>query len=349
MLKGIDVSRWQGQINWPVVKQNVDFAIIKIGGSDDGFYPDGRAQTNVIEARSAGLPIWFYVFLGGVQAISEEVQHIKNLVSMIGGLKNGEVVCLDWERRRAGHDEVGYLTGIVEGMGRAGFPSPPIYMNLNYVRTQNWQNLVTRNCALWVAAWGNNDAIPDAVPGSDEWPFWAVWQYSSTGSVPGIAGRVDLNHFNGTIEQFKQYGNGGGGNVSLPVQVPIPPPVLPASGFSEYTVQAGDSLSGIAGRYRKTWQELWALNRDRVAEPNKIFPGQKLKLWSGAAASNPQLPTPTHQPVIERVHVVENGENLSVIAAKYGLSSWRTLYDMNKGVIGENPSLIKPGQRLRLP
>lgn len=346
MLKGIDVSRWQGLINWNTVKGNVDFAIIKIGGSDDGFYPDGQAQRNVIEARSAGLPIWFYVYLGGVHAPSEEVQHIKNLVSMIGGLKAGEVVCLDWEERRPGHDEVGYLTGIVEGLASAGFPPPPIYMNLNYVRTQDWKNLVTRNCALWVAAWGNNNAIPEPheVPGSDEWPYWAVWQYSSTGSVPGINGRVDLNQFNGTVEQFKKFGSGA---VSMPAQVPIPAPAATQNGLTEYTVVRGDTLSGIAARFGKSWQELWALNRDRVSDPNRIFAGQKLKVWAATVGNSVTQPAPAAPQ--QRVHVVENGENLSVIAAKYGLSSWRTVYDMNRGVIGDNPNLIKPGQRLVLP
>jgi lysozyme len=347
MLKGIDISRWQGQINWPMVKSNVDFAIIKIGGSDDGFYTDGMAQRNVIEARSAGIPIWFYVYLGGAFSVGEEVQHIKNLVGVVGGLKPGETVCLDWEERRAGHDEVGYLTGIVDGLASAGFPPPPIYMNLNYVRTQDWSNLVRRNCALWVAAWGNNDAIPEQkeVPESQEWPFWSVWQFSSTGSVPGINGRVDLNRFNGDINQFKQYGSNV--SIALPAQVNIPVAPANGSGFTEYTVVRGDTLSSIAGKFGQSWQSLWALNRDRVSNPNRIFTGQNLKVWS-AQVGNPQIPQQPQQNQ-NRVHTVENGENLSVIAAKYGISSWRAIYDRNRAVIGDNPNLIKPGQRLEIP
>lgn len=343
MLKGIDISRWQGTINWPVVSKNVEFAMIKIGGSDDGFYMDGMAQRNVIEARSAGMKIGFYVYLGGAHAVGEEVQHIKNLISQIGGLKPGEIFALDWEERTA--DEVGYVAGIAKGCIDAGFPPPLIYMSLSRVTGNNWQRLVAMNCGLWVAAWGNNDSIPDATPGSDEWPFWAMWQYSSTGSVPGIAGRVDLDQFNGTAEQFKQYGQKTG--VSIPQPIPIPQPVQPEGTTSDYTVQPGDNLSAIGSKYGVSWQQIWALNRDRVSDPNKIFPGQVLKVPGTppvVAPANPPLPTATH-----KTHTVVNGENLSVIAARYGLASWHQLYDANKNTIGGNPDLIRPGQVLVIP
>lgn len=345
--KIIDVSRWQGNINWPSVRGNVAGAMIKIGGSDDGFYMDGMAQRNLIEARSAGVPIGTYYYLGGVHTIAEEVQHILNLFNMLGGLRPGEPFALDWEERRAGLDEVGYLTGIVEGLSKRGFPPPLIYMNLNYVKTQDWSNLVRRNCGLWVAAWGNNNAIPEQheVPGSDEWPFWIIWQYSSTGSVPGISGRVDHNLLNGDIATFKKYGLKGALNVPG-TPPPIAQPIPPTGATSEYHVVAGDNLSKIAAKYGKSWQQLYAMNRDRIANPNRIYVGQKLRIWQ-STVGNPQLPTPTHQP--PKVHVVESGQNLSVIAAKYGLSSWQTLYDLNRAVIGDNPNFIKPGQRLRLP
>lgn len=345
--KIIDVSRWQNFINWQQVRGNVGAAMIKIGGSDDGMYMDGQAQRNVIEARANNIPIGVYVFLGGVHGISDEVQHIVNLVNQIGGLRPGEPLALDWEMRRSGLDEVAYLTGIAKGLGAKGFAAPLVYMNLNYVRTNDWSSLVSYGCGLWVAAWGDNDAFaePGEVPPSDEWPFWAIWQYSSTTTVPGIVGRVDHNLFNGNIDQFKKYG--------APASVSFPGnPVVTASasgviaGQPEYVVVPNDTLSGIAAKWGHSWQELYAMNRDRVANPNRIFPGQKLRVWASS-----QVPTATHpdpQPE-ERYHIVENGENLSVIAAKYGLSSWNTLYDLNRAVIGGDPNVIRPGQRLRIP
>lgn len=344
-MRVIDISRWQGHIDWPQVRKNIEVAMIKVGGSDDGFYQDGMANRNVIEARSAGMAIGVYFYLGGVYAPSQEVQHIVNVINSLGGLKPGEPLCLDWEERRhiGGKDEVGYLLGIVEGLTQRGFPAPIIYMNLNYVKTQNWQPLVTRNCGLWVAAWGDNDAIPEdhERPVSEEWPFWILWQFSSTTNVPGITGRVDQNELNGDVNTFKKYGSGTAVNVPG-TPAPVPVTVPNAASTQDYTVKPGDSLSAIAARYGKSWQELHAINRDKVANPNKIYVGQTLRVWRSFDAPQPAAPG-------GRRHTVAAGENLTVIARKYGLDGWRALYDLNAAVIGGDPNQIKPGQELRIP
>ena len=65
MIKGIDVSRWQGNIDFNKVKASgVDFVIIKAGGSDSGFYTDKNFLHNVISAALAGLHIGAYYFVG---------------------------------------------------------------------------------------------------------------------------------------------------------------------------------------------------------------------------------------------------------------------------------------------
>lgn len=342
MITGIDISRWQGIIDWHRVKQHVRFAVVKIGGSDVGFYPDGQAVRNVLEARAAGIEaLGFYVYLGGAFSVADEVAHIKNLIHNIGGLRPGEFFCLDWEENHP--DEVGYVHGIAKGLVDAGLPAPIIYMNLSYVKRNNWQRLVDLGCGLWVAAWGDNDAVPEAneVPGSDEWPFWAIWQYSSTGSVPGIAGRVDMNQFNGEPEQLRNYGSTR--NVSMPVTVKTSQ-AIPSGTNGEYVVVAGDNLSAIAAKYGKSWQELWSLNRDRVANPNKIFPGLKLRVWGSNVPAAP-APRPADT---TRYHTVVAGDNLSSIAQKYGLPSYVLLWEANKDQIPD-PNLIRPGQKLRIP
>ncbi len=64
-MKGIDVSKWQGDINWLKVKASgVEFVIIKAGGSDAGFYEDPKFAENYAGAYAAGLPIGVYYFVG---------------------------------------------------------------------------------------------------------------------------------------------------------------------------------------------------------------------------------------------------------------------------------------------
>ena len=56
--KGIDVSHWQGTIDWNKVKKaGIEFAIIKAGGSDAGFYTDSKWESNYKGAKSAGISI----------------------------------------------------------------------------------------------------------------------------------------------------------------------------------------------------------------------------------------------------------------------------------------------------
>lgn len=342
-IKGIDVSRWQGIINWPVVRQHIDFAVIKIGGSDQGFYTDGQAVRNALEARAAGVPVSFYVYLGGASNTKDEVAHIKNLINTIGGLRAGEFVALDWEEHNS--VEVAYVTEIAQGLIDAGINPPMIYMSLSRVKGNDWSPLVKLNCSLWVAAWGNNDDVPTSneIPGSDEWPFWAMWQYSSVGTVPGISGRVDLDIFNGDVEAFKKYG--GSRNVTMPVAINTSKVVLSPGVSAEYAVVAGDNLSAIAARYGHSWQELWNLNRDRVANPDKIFPGLKLRIWG----TTPGSVTTQQAPVDNtRYHTVVAGDNLSSIAAKYGLPSYVIIWEANKDQIAD-PNLIRPGMKLRIP
>jgi len=64
-IKGIDVSHWQGTIDWNKVKEaGIQFAIIKAGGSDDGFYTDSKWEANYKGAKAAGIPIGAYYFVG---------------------------------------------------------------------------------------------------------------------------------------------------------------------------------------------------------------------------------------------------------------------------------------------
>lgn len=112
-------------------------------------------------------------------------------------------------------------------------------------------------------------------------------------------------------------------------------PSKPVSG-NKYTVQSGDTLSGIASLKKVAggWQVLYKANLDLIgSNPNLIKPGQVLAI--------PQKPVK---------YTVKSGDNLTAIAAKYKVpGGWTAIYDLNKAVIGSNPHIIKPGQVLTLP
>lgn len=102
------------------------------------------------------------------------------------------------------------------------------------------------------------------------------------------------------------------------------------SKLTTYTVQAGDTLSGIASKYGTTYQELARINN--IANPNVIYPGQVIKINGGK---------------VEKIYTVKSGDTLSGIANKYG-TTWQNIYNNNRDIIGSNPNLIKPGQVLKI-
>lgn len=64
MTHGIDVSAWQGKIDFNKVKKSgYEFVILKAGGNDDGCYIDGRFETNYFAAKKSGLKIGAYYFV----------------------------------------------------------------------------------------------------------------------------------------------------------------------------------------------------------------------------------------------------------------------------------------------
>lgn len=109
----------------------------------------------------------------------------------------------------------------------------------------------------------------------------------------------------------------------------------PAPSGGSYTVVSGDTLSGIAAKFGTNWQTLQQMNG--IGDPNRIFPGQVLRVPGSGSGSAPA-------PTAARTYTVQSGDTLSGIAAKFG-TSWKTLQSIN-GLPDANK--IYPGQVLKI-
>lgn len=120
----------------------------------------------------------------------------------------------------------------------------------------------------------------------------------------------------------------------------VPNAVAPNPG--NYTIKSGDTFWGLEQSHGWPSNTLQQLNPGQ--DPRKLAVGQQIVIPTA-----PQIPTATHTE--QRKHTVVNGENLSVIAAAYGVQNWRQIYDIpeNKATIGGNPNVIQPGQVLIIP
>jgi nucleoid-associated protein YgaU/predicted chitinase len=124
----------------------------------------------------------------------------------------------------------------------------------------------------------------------------------------------------------------------------------PIGGSRTVTVQSGDSLSRIAQRELgdgNRWREIFEANRDQIQDPNRIFPGQVLRL-PGAAAS--PAPAPAPAPAPPATITVNPGDTLSKLAQRAlgDGGRWQEIFNANRDQIS-NPNLIYPGMVLRLP
>lgn len=115
---------------------------------------------------------------------------------------------------------------------------------------------------------------------------------------------------------------------SAPTPAPSPAPV----NASRYTVQEGDTLWAIANAHGLSLARLLQLN-PQIADPNVIHPGDVVNV----SGNRPETQT----------YTVQEGDTLSGIASKFG-TSWQAVYNANRGVIGDNPDLIKPGEVLSI-
>lgn len=210
--KALDVSRWQGQIDWNAVKgAGYEIAVIKVSGSDAGDYVDPRAGINYDGARNAGLAFGTYHFAGGTDARHEA----EYFVAVCSPLDENQVLVLDWEVQHA--DPVGWCETFVSRVHELTGIWPILYMNGSTRNSYDWTRGILSNCGMWIAWYDRDPNIDLPVNGT-----YIMHQYTSSGSVPGIAGRVDLDAWYGTVAQWNKYG------WHAPVTPPIvTPPVVP--------------------------------------------------------------------------------------------------------------------------
>ena len=188
---GIDVSHYQGEIDWQKVRDSgVEFAFIRIGlrsARDGRLYEDDRVRENLQGAKDAGLKVGAYFFS---QAMSEaEAQaEAEFAVTILKDFAIDLPVAYDWETvsgetyKMTPENMTACIRGFCSVIEKAGYKSM-VYFNKDHAnRLLNVEELA--GYRIWFAMY---DTYPDAPCKPD------YWQYTNQGSVPGIQGNVDIN------------------------------------------------------------------------------------------------------------------------------------------------------------
>jgi len=188
---GIDVSYYQGTIDWDAVAADgVEFAFIRV--SDGLGYPDSQFQNNWQGAQAAGILRGVYQFF---REDEDPVDQADYLLAQMGGLGDGDLPpVIDVESTDgAGPGEI--VANVQEWIDHveAATGRKPIVYTGKYFWQDNVGSTAFSSYPLWAAHYGVTcPNIPD------QWDDWTFWQYSSSGAVDGIAGNVDVNRFNGS-------------------------------------------------------------------------------------------------------------------------------------------------------
>ena len=345
-IKGIDVSEFQGFINWDKVKADgIEFAILKLGNiyDYDTNYKDSKFDTNYKEAKKRGIKIGAYIY-NYCNTVDTLKKGLEWAIGKLDGRKLDLPLYLDMEDKDIQGETKASLTEqcnefakYVESKGyRAG-----VYANVNWLKNELNPNDFDKDISVWVAQYYKECQYEGD---------YDIWQYSSSGKVSGISGNCDMNYLYNediikessstettdkkSVDELAQevidgkwgdgedrkkrleaagynynavqnrvnemlakpkksvtevaknvingkYGNGDERKKKLEaegydydqVQAKVNQ-LLGANTTKTYTVKSGDTLSGIASKYKTTVAKL--VKDNNIKNANLIYPGQKI-------------------------------------------------------------------------
>ena len=186
-IKGIDISHWNGEIDFNKVKASgIEFVIIKAGGSDRGFYTDPKFKENYEKAKAAGLFVGAYYFVGKkFYGDLSGIEDAKRFIKILQGMQFEYPVYLDVETTDARYKELATDAAIAfcSTMEAAGYYVGIYASDISGFKEKLNHDRLTAY-AHWVARYGKDPEVCKE---------GVIHQYSSKGAVDGIVGSVDLD------------------------------------------------------------------------------------------------------------------------------------------------------------
>lgn len=206
-IKGVDVSKFQGSIDWPAVRaSNVSFAYIK--ATEGGDRVDDRFAENWTGAKTAGMPRGAYHFFYFCRTGAEQAAwFIRNVPVDPNALP--VVLDMEWNhlspscKRRPPVEEVQReMTTFLRIIEKHYGKRPMIYTSVDFHRDR----LVGafQNYRFWVRSVAGHPSLK-----YDPSRAYSVWQHTSTGASPGVRGKVDLNVYMGDATSWRRFAASG--------------------------------------------------------------------------------------------------------------------------------------------
>lgn len=218
VVKGVDVSIYQGTVDWPKVKASgIDFAFARISdgtGSDDGSF-----AANWKGMKAAGIVRGSYQFFRASQDPTAQANLVAQKLQAAGGMLADDlpVVCdIEVTDGQSVSTIQAHMQTWLVAVQKATGKKPMIYTS---VGTYPITSPVFSSYVLWVANYGVT--CPSMPLG---WNAWDFWQYADNGTVAGIGGNVDLDEFDGSLADLKSFAGAGSPDAGSSDAGPPPKP-----------------------------------------------------------------------------------------------------------------------------
>ena len=321
LYQGIDISSYQGEVNFEKVKKD-GIQIVYIKATEGTTYIDPYLERNYQKAKQNGLKVGVYHY---VTARTEEQakKEARFFVKSTSGKQLDCRLAMDFETfgnlNKTQINQIG-LTFMKE-VEKLSKKQVILYSN-SYTASNIWSGETTKY-PLWVAEYGVEKPVNNG-----NWKTWAGWQYTDVGRVNGITSYVDRDKFTkeifledtSTIPEIEEPDEGG--------TDPTPEKT------KKIIIQPGDTLSQIARKYNTTVSALAKLNN--ITNVHLIYAGETLLV--------PIKNTENEETKPAHTYTIQSGDTLSKIAMQFGTTVDIIAKDNNI----QNIHRIYTGQTLKI-
>ena len=305
-LNGIDIASYQAGLNAGTI--GADFVIVKATQGTN--YVNPYCDKHYQQAKAAGKLLGVYHYAAGADPKAEADYFLNN----VKGYIKEAILCLDWEsydNARWGRNDGEWVKTWCDYVYSKTGVKPIVYIQASAIS----RLAGIGNYGLWVAQYASNDVTGYQEHPWNEGKYGcAIRQYTSHGRLAGYNGNLDLDIAYMDANAWHKYANPSGetkpvtpapakkSNEQVAQEViagqwgngqdrvnrlthagydanaiqAIVNGKIGATQAQYYTVQRGDTLSGIAAKYGTTWQKIQQMNG--ISNPNVIYAGQRLRV-----------------------------------------------------------------------